>query len=125
MMNTMVPHASDSPQSRVGIQPLSSTSRRGKNASATGPQHGGARFPTLAAARQLVVDVIHDHEGVAVHDRTVIAGTQLGCEVAGATAEQRWQFVRVVVDQPARDDQIHPARPALPARPRKTGRVRP
>ncbi len=76
--------------------------RRGRTPPLTPPQHGGARFPDArcwSRQRQVVVDVIHDHKCVAVHDRTVIAGTQLCCEFASATSEQRWQFVRVVVDQ--------------------------
>ena len=36
-----------------------------------------------------------------MHDRTVIAGTQLGGEVARAATEQRGQFVGVIVDQSA------------------------
>ena len=36
-----------------------------------------------------------------MHDRTVVPGPQLGGEVAGAAAQQRRQFVGVVVHQPA------------------------
>ena len=38
-------------------------------------------------------------------DRTVVAGTQLGGKVAGAAAEQGWQFIGVIVHQPAGDNQ--------------------
>ena len=40
-----------------------------------------------------------------MHDRTVVPGTQLGGEVAGAAAEEGGQFVGVVVHQPAGHNQ--------------------
>ena len=74
--------------------------RRGKNASA---HSSSARRRAISRRSQLYfelpqrssagVGALDDYQSIAMYDRTVVPGAELGGEVAGTAAEQGWQFV--------------------------------
>ena len=104
MVKTIVPHATDSISELLAQSRVQSAyfvvARRGKNASA---HSSSARRRAILRRSQLYfelpqrssagVGALDDHECVAVHDRTVVAGAELSGEVAGTAAEQGRQFV--------------------------------